>query len=387
MENQQLDLFRVDSNQEARNIDPIEQKIHFLALSNIRGIGFQTLRKIYKRYKRFDSAWLFSDVELHQLISNISYTELKNIVANLRSNKDALVEKATNEFNTFHNRNIGIIFQFEPHFPKNLLEIPDSPYWLFMEGSQDLLSRDNLIAIVGSRVASDNGIKAARKISSILSELKIPIVSGLAEGIDAVAQQTAVDFGNQCIAVLGTGISVVFPSSTAILRSRILQSGGTIVTEYLPNDSYSKSRFVQRNRIQAAMSRIIIPVEWSIKGGTAHTIRYAEKYKKPVVFVRGLKDQTLENDSNLYTSSNNRYFIDANSALLGNEMAAILHDLHISILPPSQQPLNKSNDVFRSLIDEFNRLVSSYNINEADYNRLIRDIKNKWVNRGNTYDR
>lgn len=387
MEQKQLGLFGEHSSREPKDLDPVNQKVHFLALSSIRGIGFQTLRKIYERYGRFDSVWSFSDMELHQFISNISRNELTKVVDTLKSKKSVLIEKAESTFKSYKNRNIHILFQFEPSFPKKLSEIPDAPYWLFVEGNRKLLSQDNLIAIVGSRSASQNGINAARSVSAILSEVGLPIVSGLAEGIDAVAQQTAVDYGNQCIAVLGTGISVVFPSSTANLRSRIAQSGGAIVTEYLPNDSYSKSRFIQRNRIQAAISRIIIPVEWFAKGGTAHTIRYAEKYGRPVVFIRGLQqDHLLETNSNLYTSSNNRYFIDVNSKALKDEIASILTNLHISVAR-KKESFREPRDMFRSVIDEFSRLIDSYDVDESDFKKLIAGLENKWMNRKNINDR
>lgn len=385
MEQKQLGLFGESKTQEARNIDSTTQIFHFLALSTIRGIGFQTLRRIYERYGRFDSVWSFSDMELHQFASKLSRNELTKIIDTLRSKQSALTEKAENTYESYKNRNINIIFQFESNFPKKLFEIPDPPYWLFIEGNRKLLSQENLIAIVGNRSASHNGINAARKISSILSENGLPIVSGLAEGIDAVAQQTAVDYGNQCVAVLGTGISVVFPSSTASLRSKIVKSDGAVITEYLPNDSYSKSRFILRNRIQVAISRIIIPVEWSAKGGTAHTVRYAEKYGKPVVFVRGLQDHALETNSNLYTSISNRYFIDVNSKAIKDEISDILTNLHIEVTP-IKKSLRESKDMFRSVIDEFNRLIDSYDVDESDFKKLIANLEDTWMNRKNIND-
>jgi len=380
MEQKQLGLFEEHISQESRDINATTQKVHFLALSSIRGIGFQTLRKIYERYGRFDSVWLFSEIELHQFASNLSRNELSKIIDTLKSKKSSLIEKAENTLKSYQDRNIDIVFRFESIFPKKLSEIPGSPYWLFVEGSQKLLFQDNLVAIVGSRSASYNGINAARRLSFLLSKNGFPIVSGLAEGIDATAQQTAVDYGNKCVAVLGTGISVVFPASTASLRDRIAQSGGAIITEYLPNDSYSKSRFIQRNRIQAAISRLIVPVEWSVKGGTAHTIRYAEKYGRPVIFLRGLQDNAVEANASLYTSSNNRYFIDVNSPSLENEIINIFRDLKIKI-PRGKKSYSESKDIFRSVIDEYSRLIENYDISESDFARLIEDLKKKWMKR------
>lgn len=386
MNQEQPGLFEESKTQEASSNNPEVQRVHFLALSTIRGIGFQTLRKIYERYRRFDSVWSFSDVELHQFTPRLSLNELAKVIDTLRNRNSALIEKAEKTYDNYRKRNINIVFEFESSFPKKLSEIPDQPYWLFIEGNQQLLSQGNLVAVVGSRSASHIGTIATRRISAVLSDMGLPIVSGLAEGIDAIAHQTAVDYGNQCIAVLGTGISIVFPSSTANLRSRITESGGVVVTEYLPNDSYTKSRFIQRNRIQAAISQVIIPIEWSAKGGTAHTIRYAEKYGKPVIFVRGLHDQALEANSSLYTSSNNRYFIDVNSKNLREGLSNVFTNMHVKIAPISKS-LNESKDMFRSIVSEFNRLISSYDVNETDFRKLITDLENKWLNRKGINDR
>lgn len=118
-----------------------------------------------------------------------------------------------------------------------------------------------MIAVVGTRNPSALGIQYARKITALLAKNGFSTVSGVAEGIDAAVHRTALDFRAPCVAVLGTGISIVFPRTTADLRQRVVESVGALVTEYLPYESYQKARFVQRNRIQAALSHAVIPVE------------------------------------------------------------------------------------------------------------------------------
>ncbi len=378
MKSEQLDFFEETlPDKESAELNYTDQKIHFLALSSIRGIGFNTLRKIYARHRRFDSVWKFSETELHQFIPNSSRKEIDNTVNTLRTKRESLINKAEESLNNYLNRNIDIQFLFEPGFPKVLSEIPDPPYWLFIEGNRTLLTQDNLIAIVGNRAATLKGLDTARRLSSVLSTYHFPIVSGLAEGIDAVAQQTAIDYGNKCIAVLGTGISVVFPSTTAGLRNSIVKYGGVIISEYLPNDSYTKSRFVQRNRLQAAISRIVIPVEWAIKGGTTHTIRYAEKYKKTVVFVRGLVGNNIDENASLYTSINNRYIIDIESSSIEKEIKTMLQSLKINI-PINELADSESRPIFKSVADEFARLVEQYDVSEFEYNNFLDELRRRW---------
>lgn len=380
MDEKQPALFEDDKTHAARNIDPDAQRIHFLALSTIRGIGFQTLRKIYERYGRFDSAWSFSDVELHQFMPRSSADELTKIIDALRSKNGALIEKAGNTYETYRKRNINIIFEFESSFPKKLSEIPDPPYWLFVEGNCSLLSQDNVVAVVGSRTASHQGTTLARKVSAIIAKHGYPIVSGLAEGIDAVAHQTSIDYGNSCIAVLGNGISVVFPASTASLRTKMVYSGGVVITEYLPNDSYSRSRFIQRNRLQAALSRVVIPIEWSVKGGTARTIQYAEKYRRPVIFLRSTRDNSIESNANLYTSSNNRYFADALSNNLEDELINVLCKLGITEAPLAESS-GKATTILQSVIDEFDRLVQTYEVSDDTFAAMIQELRKRMEGR------
>lgn len=379
MRDEQLDLFSAtDKDKHPIEIDPDVQRVHFLALSSIRGIGFHTLRKIYARYRRFDVAWDFSINELHQFISNQSLDTISSIVDKLNKQSQPILEKAQNSIETYRKRGIHLKFLFEQDFPRTFSNMPDPPYWIFIEGDTELLLRNDLVAVVGNRSASREGNDATRKISALLSNISVPIVSGLAEGIDAMAQQTAVDLGNKCVAILGTGISVVFPSATAGLREKIVHYGGTVITEYLPNDAYARSRFVQRNRLQAAISQIVIPVEWSPNSGTAHTIKFSEKYKKPVIFIRGLSS-LADSDTNLYTSAQNRHILDIRSQSFGTDLISLLQVLGVD------GSTKKSNivtvDIFQTIVDDCERLLNSYDVSERDFNRFLDKIKNRWSKR------
>jgi hypothetical protein len=88
------------------------------------------------------------------------------------------------------------------------------------------------------------------------------------------------------IAVLGTGILSEYPKGVMDLKERIVAGGGAIISEYLPHETYSAQNFVMRNRLQAALGRVLIPVEWNPKSGTAHTVRFAAALKRPIVYLR-----------------------------------------------------------------------------------------------------
>ena len=117
----------------------------------------------------------------------------------------------------------------------------------------------------------------------LIREFGAVTVSGLATGIDQAVHKHSIELNIPTIAVLGTGILSNYPSGSEPLRNSIVEHGGAIVTEYLPNESYSAKNFVNRNRLQAGLSNIVMPIEWKIKSGTAHTFNYAKKFKKNIV--------------------------------------------------------------------------------------------------------
>jgi DNA protecting protein DprA len=181
---------------------------------------------------------------------------------------------------------IQIIFRDELSYPSRLRDAEGPPF-LFVQGNIDLLQRIASVAVVGTREPTDHGRSLAAAVTSTLTGAGYVVISGLAEGIDAEVHTACLDRGGETIAVLGNGLNVDFPASNRDLRRRILQSGGTVVTEYLLAESYSKASFVQRNRIQAALAGAIIPIECRRQSGTAHTIRFARELGRLLVGVEG----------------------------------------------------------------------------------------------------
>jgi DNA protecting protein DprA len=207
-------------------------------------------------------------------------------VSQLRSRRDELFSAGLRARDELALRRIRLIGAHEPAFPESLRGVPDGPLWLFVEGEPKVLHDPSLVAIVGTRQPSPGGVAAARRLAGLVVKDGFGLVSGLAEGIDAAAHGAAAKLKAPQVAVLGTGINLVFPASTASLRRRIVESGGAVVTEYLPNERYDRLRFVERNRIQAGLAVAVCPVESRERSGTAHTLRFAVKYGRPLFGVR-----------------------------------------------------------------------------------------------------
>ncbi len=144
------------------------------------------------------------------------------------------------------------------------------------------MTNNNCVAIVGSRKPEELSVRLAKKLTELLVSHNFTVVSGLAEGIDAAAHETTLALGGTTIAVLGHGVSQTFPKSTARLRDRISQRNGSVISEYFPNETYSRDHFLWRNRIQSGLSIAVVPIESGTSGGTARTVRFAIEQHKDV---------------------------------------------------------------------------------------------------------
>ena len=122
------------------------------------------------------------------------------------------------------------IYLGNAEYPRLLAEISDPPACIWIRGNRTLLSRLT-VAVIGARAASQEGLIAAGEIAMDLARAGVVVVSGLARGIDSAAHQGALDGGGATIAVLGTGLDVVYPAENAALSERIA-TGGLLVTEF-----------------------------------------------------------------------------------------------------------------------------------------------------------
>jgi DNA processing protein len=155
------------------------------------------------------------------------------------------------------------------------------PLWLFYRGDIGLLNRA-CVTVVGTRNPSDTGEFLARYAVSCAREFATPVVSGLAHGVDRIVHEWCLRIGLPTISVMGTGILNTYPVKHTGLSDKIVETGGLLLSEYLPEQGPSAQNFVWRNRLQAALGRVVIPAEWARKSGTAHTVRFSRKFKRPV---------------------------------------------------------------------------------------------------------
>jgi len=182
----------------------------------------------------------------------------------------------------------SVVIQTDDNYPAALREIYDPPIVLYVKG--ELLARDkNAVAMVGSRLTTPYGIETARKLAYQLAYLGVTVVSGGARGIDTAAHQGALSAKGRTLAVLGTGINLVFPTENAELFGRIAASGA-VITQFPFNRPADKQSFPIRNRIVAGMTLGTVVVEANLASGALITANFATEYGRQVFAVPGRID-------------------------------------------------------------------------------------------------
>ncbi|HWW01725.1 MAG TPA: DNA-processing protein DprA [Candidatus Acidoferrum sp.] len=181
-----------------------------------------------------------------------------------------------------------IVAQTDSDYPELLRQIYDPPIVLYAKG--ELLPKDkNAVAMVGSRLTTHYGIEVARKLAYQLAYLGVTVVSGGARGIDSAAHQGALSAKGRTIAVLGTGINIVWPAENREMFERIA-ANGAVITQFPFNRPGDKQSFPIRNRIVAGMTLGTVVVEANLTSGALITANFANEYGRQVFAVPGRID-------------------------------------------------------------------------------------------------
>jgi DNA processing protein len=192
----------------------------------------------------------------------------------------------------------------DPCYPEPLKHISGPPKQLFWTGEnpENWLNLPSL-AVVGSRKISPYGKEVTRRIATELAQAGIVIVSGLAFGVDAAAHEATVTAGGLAVAVLPTSLDNIQPVSNQQLARKILDTGGTLISEYSSDSPITKANFIERNRIVSGLCDALLITEAAVNSGSLHTARFALEQGKTVLAVPGnITSPTSEGCNNLIKS-------------------------------------------------------------------------------------
>ena len=200
-----------------------------------------------------------------------------------------LLAEAEEELSFLERRQIEVVVFGQREYPPQLLELYDPPAVLYLRGRWPAHSCPQ-VAIVGTRRPSPAAERAAVALGRGLARAGIPVVSGLARGIDGASHRGALQLDGSTVAVLGSGIDRIYPPQHALLAARIVEAGGAIVSEYPTGFDPDKLRFPERNRIISGLARTVVICEAPKNSGALITAEYAlDQGRDVVVHAAGLR--------------------------------------------------------------------------------------------------
>lgn len=223
-------------------------------------------------------------------------------------------------------------------YPQSLLDIPNPPPLLYAKGRPELLNMPS-IAVVGSRNASPQGEKNAEEFAAALSRQGLCIVSGMALGIDGAAHKGALQVGGATVAVVGTGLDIVYPARHRALAHQIAEQG-LIISEFALGTPSRAQNFPRRNRIISGLSQGCLVVEASLQSGSLITARLAAEQGREVFAIPG---------SIHSPHAKGCHQLIKQGAKLVESMRDILDEMNISppsltVAPVVEQPLEDGHD-------------------------------------------
>lgn len=251
-------------------------------LHSLTGIGRKTVGNLME---------YFGDA---QAIYHAPESELKNVLkpAQCKVFLDGREKKNPKEqICEFEKRGIHYYSIFDEGYPKRLRKTADAPMGLFVKGS--LPKEEELtVSVVGTRKHSYYGEKQTREFCRMIAGLGVPIISGMARGIDGIAQKTAIECNTATYAVLGCGVDICYPEEHLKLYGQIPQCGG-IISEYFPGTQPAAGLFPLRNRIISALGDVLLVMEAREKSGTLITVDMALEQGKEIWVLPGRVDDAL----------------------------------------------------------------------------------------------
>ncbi len=306
----------------------IEETAFWVAWTQINGIGSILIKRLQQHFGTLATAWVASKEQLLQVEGLGLQTIDEIVLQKSRLNPEILLQQHKAQNPSFWTPNQTDIY------PRLLLETASPPPVLYYKGKVAVAENQAsipLVGIVGTRSASEYGKRWARNISVALAKSGFTVVSGMAEGIDTEAHLGCLEAGGRTIAVLGTGVDVVYPPRNRELYQQIL-SQGLVVSEYPAKTPPDRPHFPQRNRIIAGMSRAVIVIEAPVRSGALITARFANDFCRDVYVLPGSLDNARSHGC-LELISNGATVILGIDRLL--EMLGAMPQLDVS--PSSQQ--------------------------------------------------
>ncbi len=262
-----------------------EERAFWLAWSQISGIGPVLLGRLQQHFGTLAQAWEAKANQLRQ-IEGFGNQMIKKVE---QERQQLHPEQLLAEH---QQKNPHFWTPADPDYPRLLLEIPTPPSVLYYQGKVQPEENQGLapmVGIVGTREPSDYGRRWTHRITTALTKKGFTVVSGMADGIDTEAHRACIEAGGRTLAVLGTGVDVVYPLRNRTLYEQI-QKQGVVLSEYPAGTPPDRVHFPRRNRIIAGLVRAVLVMEAPSKSGALITANFANEFCRDVYVLPGALD-------------------------------------------------------------------------------------------------
>ena len=254
-----------------------ENLTYWLALARIDGLGVRSAHKLIAHFGSPQAAYMASLTELESCGLPAQVAQAIFAQAGMRD--------AEKELEAAAKAGCQLVTLSSEEYPPLLREISDAPLVLYVQGDASLLSQ-HAVAMVGSRRPTAYGSSVAHRLASDLAQRGLVVVSGLARGIDSASHRGALEAGGKTIAVLGSGIDVIYPRENKPLAKKIMESGA-VISEFPLGTGPTPQNFPIRNRIMSGLALGVVIVEAAEYSGSLITARLALEQNREVFGVPG----------------------------------------------------------------------------------------------------
>ena len=257
----------------------MQENIALLGLVRIDGLGPLRIARLVEGFGSASAVW---HADRHTLIAAGVPAHLTAELHRQRHQSDP-----HHEYDRLWHAGIQVVTTADPHYPGLLKHIPGAPTIVFVRGSLSGLQRPT-VSIVGTRAPTPYGAEVTRQFAGDLAAKGFTIVSGLALGIDTIAHQESLAAGGATVAVLPSGVDLIYPERNRTLATAILaQTHSALVSEFYPGTRASPPLFPARNRLISGLSSAVIVVEAGTTSGALITVKAALDQGRDVMAVPG----------------------------------------------------------------------------------------------------
>ncbi len=292
----------------------MDERLYWIWLSLALTPGSPTFSKLLNKFN--------SALEIYQADEDMLTRAVGSKCKDYLALCDKDLSKAERILNFCIQKNVGLLCYSDSMYPTRLKMIKNPPVLLYYRGTLPDIDKEFCVAVVGTRRLSDYGRKNAFKISLDLARAGATIVSGMAVGVDGVAHAGALAVSSKTIAVIGSGIDVLYPKAHGKLAKSIVACG-CVMTEFAPGTPPNGYNFPIRNRIVSGLSNATVVVEGAERSGAILTARHAREQDRVVYALPGNVGSRNSEACNLLLKSGARVCTSADDIVRDNELTSL----------------------------------------------------------------